>query len=71
MSAAIVREPDFERPIRGELFSTERLEQYAEALAGGQRERHLLHDHLLITGRANPDALDRKPARRALQQRRQ
>ncbi|HMF10563.1 MAG TPA: glucoamylase family protein, partial [Thermoanaerobaculia bacterium] len=42
MTAAIVREPDFERPIRGELFSTERLEQYAEALAG---------EHAVLPGR--------------------
>ncbi len=42
MTAAVVREPDFETPIRGELFSTERLEQYAEALAG---------EHAVLPGR--------------------
>ena len=40
----------------------------AEAVAGLERERHVLHDDLLIARRHDADALDRQAARRVLQQ---
>ncbi len=57
MTAAAVREPDAEKPIRGELFSTERLEQFAETLASehvvlpGQRRGRPLLPRLEENGR--------------------
>jgi cyclic beta-1,2-glucan synthetase len=57
MTAAAVRETDFESPIRGEIFSTERLEQLAEAIADqhavlpGERPGHPLLPRLEENGR--------------------